>query len=737
MLSAPANPAPLPASAPAGRPVIGLALEGGGALGIAHVGVLQWMEEHHIPIDRIAGTSMGSLVGGLYASGVSPAQLRALATSDAFTGVFTLQTPYSDLSYRRRQDRRDIPDSLTLGLRNGLQARNGLLSDRGVNGFLDTNMSAYNSHELDFNSMPIPFRCVATDLNTLHSVTFASGPLPTAIRASISIPGVFSPVKDAEGHYLADGGILDNLPTDVLKRDLGADIVIAVHLKSDVFSNSDIGSVLGVLSRAFSAGIEQNVEQSESLATVLIVVPLDSYSTTDYNKGGQLIREGYLAAQANSAALLRYALNDQDWAAYLAARQARIHPQPGNLLAVKVAGGSPGATHIVQRDTAPLAGQPISPAAIISALSPVQSNGVYSATFQTYTPSPTGSQPSAPSNSASGGAAIPDTGIQVRLTKDTIGPPYLIVSPELVAETSNITRMGLDLRVVDQNLGGYGSEARGTAEVGYRTALEIEYYRLLTPRGFFLQPTAGVLRQPVYLWENQKRVAERFQQNLSAGLQLGRTFGNSAQLSATWSALDTRWALRTGSGGPYITGTAQTGLLRIDIDRAASGTLSPSGYRFSASAGAFYHAVSSANSPLAQLSFSRTLSLGADNILAATGEINSYLRANVAQPFRFTLGGPMRLSASSFDEFRGTDTYLARAGYLHRIAALPTGLGQGLYAVFGYEAGEIWSPEQHAILRQDGTTGVIASTPVGVVSVGVSVGDAGHRKVFVTLGRLF
>jgi NTE family protein len=737
MLSAPANPAPLPPTAPAGRPVVGLALEGGGALGIAHVGVLQWMEEHHIPIDRIAGTSMGSLVGGLYASGVSPAELRALATSDAFTGVFTLQTPYSDLSYRRRQDRRDIPDSLTLGLRNGLQARNGLLSDRGVNDFLDTNMSAYNSHELDFNSMPIPFRCVATDLNTLHSITFASGPLPTAVRASISIPGVFSPVKDAQGHYLADGGILDNLPVDFVKRDLGANIVIAVHLKSDAFSNSDIGSVLGVLSRAFSAGIEQNVEQGEQLADVLIVVPLDSYSTTDYGKGGQLIREGYLAARANSAALLRYALNDRDWAAYLAARQSRTHPQPGNLLAVKVAGGSPGATRVVRDNVDPLQGKPISPTAIISALSPVQSNGVYSATFQTYTPSPAGTQSNTASNNTSNNAAA-DTGIQVRLTKDTIGPPYLIVSPELVAESSNITRMGLNLRVVDQNLGGYGSEARATAELGYRTALEIEYYRLLTPRGYFLEPTASVLRQPVYLWANQKRVAERFQQNLAAGLQVGRTFGNAAQLSASWSALDTRWALRTGSGGgPYITGTAQTGLLRIDIDRAASGTLSPSGYRFTASAGAFYHAVASANAPLAQLSFSRTVSLGADNIFAATGEINSYLRRNVAQPFRFTLGGPMRLSASSLDEYRGTDAYLARGGYMRRLAALPTGLGEGLYSILGYEAGEVWSPEQRVFLRQDGVAGLIGNTPLGLVTFGVAIGDAGHRKVFVTLGRWF
>jgi NTE family protein len=140
---------------------------------------------------------------------------------------------------------------------------------------------------------------------------------------------------------------------------------------------------------------------------------------------------------------------------------------------------------------------------------------------------------------------------------------------------------------------------------------------------------------------------------------------------------------------------------------------------------------------MAQLSFSRTFSLTQNNILGMSAEVNSYLRANVAQPFRFTLGGPMRLSASSFDEYRGTDTYLARSGYMRRIAALPTGLGQGLYGLIGYEAGEVWSPEQRAFLRQDGTAGLIGNTPIGLVTFGVSIGDAGHRKVFLTLGRWF
>jgi NTE family protein len=597
-------------------------------------------------------------------------------------------------------------------------------------------MSAYNAQELDFDRMPIPFRCVATDLNTLQPVTFAHGPLPQAVRASISIPGVFPPVQGSDGHYLVDGAILDNLPTDVVRHDLHADIVIAVHLKSDAISPKDTDSIIGVLSRAFEAGTEQNAARARLLADLVITIPLDKFSGTDYVKGGQLIQAGYLAAEQNGAALLRYALNDKDWAAYLAARQSRIPPPPGTLrqVQVQVAGGSTTANTMVLADMKPLEGKPITAASTLAALKPIQSNGGYEATYEVFAPSSPGGSialktPGVPSN---------DTGILVRLSKDSIGPPYFVFGPEMTASTSNITRMGVNSRQVAQNFGGFGSELRGTAELGYRTNLSAEYYRLLTPSGYFIEPRAGILREPVYIWSNQKRIAERFQQNLVAGLEIGRTIGNFMQVSAEWRALDTRWAIRTGSGGgPYLTGTAQTGLLHFNIDKETSGTVSPSGFRMAASAGAFYHGVGSSNAPMAQLSFNRTYSFKGDNILGISAEANSYLRANVAQPFRFTLGGPMRLSASSFDEYRGTDTYLARTAYMRRIAALPTGLGQGLYVLLNYEAGEIWSPEQRAILRQDGTLGLVGNTPLGLITFGVSVGDAGHRKVFMSVGRWF
>jgi NTE family protein len=731
---APPLQAPLPAVVPANRPAIGIALEGGGALGLAHVGVIQWLEDHHVPIDRIAGTSMGALVAATYATGHSPAEMRALAVSDAFSKVFTLQTPYVDSSYRRRQDRRETPTALSVGLAHGPSLSNSLLTDRGVNLFLTSNLLGYNRTELDFNSLPIPFRCVAADLNMFQAVTFANGPLPQAVRASVSLPAVFPPVLASNGHYLADGGIVDNLPTGVVRNDLHADIVIAVRLQDAPLAPADVSSLIGVLNRAFSAGIVQNVERSLRLADVVVSVPVSNFSATDYSKGGQLIQAGYLAAEANRAALLPYALSDQDWAAYLAARDSRRMVKPGVLREVRVDGGEPGAQQQVLAAMKPLENQPISTTKTTDALKPIEADGVYSATYQTFAP-PAAGNAAAPANADKNS---PDTGILVHLSKDPAGPPYLLIGPDIAAETSNVTRTEVELRLVDQNLGGFGSELRANAELGYMTVLNAEYYRLLTPSGFFIQPKGSIVREPVYIWANQTRVAERLEQNFDGGIEAGRTIGNSLQIFAGWRAENTHWSLTTGSGGgPYISGTAQEGLLHINLDKETSGTVSPSGFRLNLAAGALYHAVDSANAPLVMASAARTWLWRDKNIFGLTGDINSYLRANVAEPFQFTLGGPRRLSASSFDEYRGTDTYLARAAYLRRLAPLPTGLGQGIYGVFGYEAGEIWSPTARAILRQDITGGIVAATPVGSISVGGSVGDAAHRKFFLTIGRLF
>jgi NTE family protein len=223
------NPEPGPKIQPGtSRPKIGVALEGGGALGLAHIGVLQWFEDHHIPIDYLAGTSMGGLVGGLYATGRSPEELKEIVAAQNWDIIIGADIPYQDLSYRRKEDLRYIQNSLKLGLKHGLSTPSGLNSGAEISLLIDRETVSYPNLD-SFDHLPIPFRCVATDLVSGKEVVFSSGSLQQALRATMSIPGVFSPVRDGDKIYV-DGGLVGNLPTEVVKK-MGADIVIAIHLE--------------------------------------------------------------------------------------------------------------------------------------------------------------------------------------------------------------------------------------------------------------------------------------------------------------------------------------------------------------------------------------------------------------------------------------------------------------------------------------------------------------------------
>ncbi len=394
-------------------------------------------------------------------------------------------------------------------------------------------------------------------------------------------------------------------------------------------------------------------------------------------------------------------------------------------------GGSPGARDQVFEDLAPLKGQPINQGKIFTALRDVQGNGSYNASFEPFS----ANEKQEPNSLQAPG---PATGVLVRLNRVPNGPPFLIVGGDLSAMSSNVTRGTIDLRLIDQNLGGFGSELRGDLRLGFLTQASAEYYRLLTRNGLFFQPHIGILRQPVYLWTNQHRTSEIFDQHAGGGMDFGRTFNRDMQLSAEWRAQVVRWHLELGNDyEPDLSGASQTAVIHFVYDNTESNTISPRGFHLDLSGGALYNSLASRNAPLFQLSTVKTITLGSKNIFGFSANVNTYFKRSVADPLRFTLGGPLWLSASSIDEYRGMDDYLARGGYLRQLAPLPSGLGQGLYFTLGYEAGEIWAPERAAFLRQDVVTGLMAATPLGVITFGASAGDAGRRKVFFTLGRLF
>jgi NTE family protein len=195
-------------TAPKTRPRIGVALEGGGALGLAHIGVLQWFEEHHIPVDYIAGTSMGGLVAGLYATGKTPKELQAIVEAQSWDIIIGGTIPFEDLSFRRKEDLVAYPNSLELGLKHGLSLPLGLNTGHVITLLIDRETLPYSGVNT-FDDLPIPFRCVATDLVSGKEVVFSQGDLAEALRATMSIPAIFSPVHDGDKVYV-DGGLVGN-----------------------------------------------------------------------------------------------------------------------------------------------------------------------------------------------------------------------------------------------------------------------------------------------------------------------------------------------------------------------------------------------------------------------------------------------------------------------------------------------------------------------------------------------
>jgi NTE family protein len=714
----------IPPAKPKGRPAIGLALGGGGAPAMSEIGVLEWFEEHHVPVDMIAGTSMGCMVGALYSSGDTVDELKGVMTDSVFQSVFRFQSSYQSRSFRRREDSRDLPNALTIGLRHGVSFRNSLLTDQGLNTFLDRKFLRY-SDDTDFNSLPIPLRCIATDLNDAKTVTFSRGSLPDAVRASVSLPGIYRPFA-MNGHEYVDGGVLENLPTQTI-HSMQADVVLAVSLPLSPVGKGDLDSIIGVLQRSFSVAIEAGEEQSRKSADVVMTPDISGFGAADYLKTVDLAKRGYAAAETQKAELLKYALPDEAWADYLAERKTRRRGPAGTVLKIRVKAPNDDVRRAVERSFQPLTGQPLDTKKIDDLLDEVRGDGRYDADYSVSYEAKSETQPS----------------ILVTVADKRIGPPFLLLGANVEAQTGGVTRATLEGIFLNQDLGGYGSELRTHVKVGFLTELNSEYCRALPDLGLlrggnlFVAPRVNLLREPFYIFQNQRRIAERQLENGGGGIDLGWNNKSNKELRLGWEMGGIRWESVVGSDGePNISGSMQRVRAQYIYDNEDRALVPQFGLHSVTSVGYLYDAVGGANAP--EITTSNTYAHQAGkNLFVMGGQAGTFFNRDVAEPLRFTLGGPLKLSASAIDEYRGTDYYLLQPSFLRRIATLPPPLGQSIYLGLSYEAGQMYSPHESTITRQDILLGIVAETPLGIITFAPSIGDSGHRKLVFTLGRFF
>jgi NTE family protein len=302
------------------RPRVCLVLSGGGARGAAHVGVLKVLEEMRVPVDCIAGTSMGSIVGGAYASGMPVADMERVLASLTTSDLFVERPPRSDLSMRRKRDDRGILFGAELGVGSeGLGLPKGLVTGIQLEAVLRRLVKTPGWRA--FDALPIPYRAVATDLETGTAVVIGEGDVAHAMRASMSVPGAVAPAVRGD-KLLVDGGLTDNLPVDVA-RAMGADIVIAVNLGTPLLKRDELDSALGVTSQMINILTEQNVRASlASLkpTDILIEPELGGFSAGDFDHLSTTVPIGEAAARKVSARLAALSLDADAYRELQAAR---------------------------------------------------------------------------------------------------------------------------------------------------------------------------------------------------------------------------------------------------------------------------------------------------------------------------------------------------------------------------------------------------------------------------------
>jgi len=704
------------------HPKLGLVLEGGGALGLAHIGVITWMEEHHIPISYVVGTSMGGLVGGIYATGRTPAEVRELINGIDWDQVLSGQIPYRDLSFRRKEDAHQVPGELEFGLRDGLRFPSGFNTGQEVNLVLDRVALPYSEIQ-SFNDLPIPFACVATDLISGKPHVFRNGPLALALRSTMSLPGIFTPVRSGKRLY-ADGFLLDNLPIDVGKE-MGPEVTLGIHLETAPLDPKTDLSSFGVLGQSISVMSAVNEIRSMEMADILVTVPLQKYTSLDYGKADAIIKLGYDAAAAKASVLSAYSVSDGEWEEYIAKRNARRKTTPIPEFVQVEGATSPAMAKAMEKQLSPLIGRPIDTKEVGQDMMYIVGQGRFSTSTYSMV-------------QKSG-----EQGLQVQTEQKSYAPP--IVRPLILIDGSDYNNVlfSIGARITLLDVGSYRSELRNDVVVGSTYLLSSEYYHpFTTTSNWFISPRLGADSQQFNIYSGSTLEASYRIRQVLGGLDTGYAFGRTGEFRFGYEGGYERASPEIGVAPTIPTTSGATGDIRIQyqlntldnavIPRAGASLLMyTKGYNTNPAApGAF---------PLSEVQAEYFFRLNDPSSIFVSAAGGSSYGYKTGIP-TFSLGGSRQLVAWGTNELLTDQYFLGQLGYIRELAKLPPFLGSSVNLLGVLELGKTYklpnapSPPN---LPMDVAGGLLVNTIFGPVLVAGAVGDYGHARFYFRIGRVF
>ncbi len=709
---------PEPAKPPARRLKIGVALSGGSALGLANVGVLKWLEDHRIPIDYIAGTSMGAVVGALYATGHNAAEIHDFVSKMDWNFALSSTVPFPQMSYRRKEDAREYPSTIELGYKNkGIKLPSGLSAGHGVGLVLSRFTAPYGSLA-SFNDLATPFRCVATDLNSGTEVDFDSGSLFDALRASMSLPGLFAPVR-LGNKLLVDGALLNNIPVDLVKK-MGADIVIAVAFEL-LPTETKNATLLNIAGRSVSVMITANERRSLGLADLVVMPDLKGLGNGDYAKFDDFTRRGYDATARKAAMIERFALPPADYQAYAGARRAKRRVEAIKPEIIEVEGDiAPRRKEALIAAITPTPGEPVNIPRLEEELTKITGMGRFDAANYAFI--------------RRGGQER----LLIRTHEKDYGPPFFRLSMLLDASRQEGFRFGIGGRFTFLDIGGAASEWRTDLSIGQINRLSTEYYYRLKGGKWFVAPRFYLLEDSLPFYTGGKRISDFLTRQTGGNVDLGYAFGRFQEFRAGYTVGHNRIAVTKGQNAfDPVTGRYSDVHFRWTYEGQDSALVPRRGIRLTTSA-AFVvdHPGVNKKFATAESTFSYARPFNAKYSLL-THLAGGHAPNESALASQFWLGGVGRMDALGRGQIIGHDYYYSSARLLRALQSDSLAIFGRFYLFTGAEAGKAWYEGISPKPRFSGSLGLMGETAVGVVYFGAGIGDQGDRRLFFRLGRVF
>ncbi|MEW6744413.1 MAG: patatin-like phospholipase family protein [Planctomycetota bacterium] len=707
------------------EPKVGLVLSGGGARGAAHIGVLKVLEELRIPVDFVIGSSMGSLVAGLYAYGLSPAEIEAVLLAVDWESVFADRPERADLAFRRKQEQGRFRIDPDLGFRDGrLQWPRGLA--RGQNLLLllrSLTLDAGGVH--DFDELPIRFRTVTTNIETGEAVILGSGDLATALLASVAVPGAFAPVI-IDGAPLVDGGIVNNLPINVAQEN-GVDVIIAVDISSQLLDREQVSSIFGaarqMLNIMTKRGLREQVERLRP-SDVLIRPDLSDMAAMDFARTGEAIIRGESSARGMAEKLASLSVSQSEFDAYLA-RQRRQPAPPVVIDEIRVITSSPRDVAAVVGQIETREGEPLDLAAVERDVQRIYGLD----TFERV-----------------------DYAIEERAGKNSLvyraeekpwGPNYLKFGVSALDMLDGNAKYAVGVNSTMTQLNRLGAELRSELWLGNRLGFASELYQPLAAASpFFVAPRLEATRESVNVYDQGQLLSEYQVDEACAAIDLGALLDN-------WGEL--RMGLRRSAGVADPEDDSDR-LRIIHFDDAAIGA------RFA------FDTLDDVDFPTwgrrGLLEWSRTSSdLGADQfyekLTASELEVftlgHTTLQCGVtfATALDGTLplaelvpvGGFLRLSGFEERELTGQHGGVARLVAYQQLTGLSGSIvSLPVYAGGSVETGNVWDERDDITLESlllAGSLFLGVETPLGPVFLGYGHAEGGVGSAYLYAGLTF